>query len=815
MFPYRGNVEKEYLWGMFVTKKKIRRSVPKKRILKETVRHEVIGIAALGMSVLGIVILYSSTNGVIGAKIKELLTMLAGSGRVWLLLMLGAWGIAYMNRRHFENKWRTTGVIILWFVLEGVLHFQLPGVEAFSPSDLIEEGKKGHGGGVVGALIATALKSSVGISGGYVLLIMLALIGALLVTNRSLIGGIQEVQRVGKQSGQWVKDQVGDFVFVLQDSDEESVSEFSQESTEKKHLRKNIKKKDIKSTTDIPKILEPELVERPVVIKTLQDSSELGHQVERSGQDTSEAQTSLRFENKAHDGSRGGEGGAASGVLPPGKVTGTPISRLAQKEDGNYQLPNLTLLNKSLKVKNPRINKDLADNVKILEDTLDSFGVKIKVTHVTQGPAITRYEAQPAPGVKVSKITNLSDDIALSLAATDVRIEAPVPGKSVVGIEVPNKEIAMVHFREVMETPEFQNASSKLTVVLGKDITGTPIVADLTKMPHLLIAGATGSGKSVCVNALINSILFKARPDEVKFLLVDPKMVELTNYNGIPHLIAPVVTDPKKAAGALKWIVTEMETRYELFAAAGVRDIVRYNFLRTQEKKEEAPPLPYVVVIIDELADLMMVAPGDVEDSICRLAQMARAAGIHLLIATQRPSVDVITGLIKANIPSRIAFAVSSQIDSRTILDMNGAEKLLGRGDMLFYPMGASKPIRVQGCFLGDKEVENVVRFLQNQAKPEYQEIPNIELGTNKAPEESGDELFHQASLLFIESGNASVSLLQRRLRIGYTRAARLMDLLEEKGVVGGYEGSKPREVLLTKGQFDQKFGLGEEVMGK
>lgn len=813
MFPYRGSVVKEYLWGMFVAKKKVRRSVTKKRILKETVQHEVIGIATLGISVLGIVFISSSTSGVVGDKIKVLLTTLAGGGRILLLLMLGAWGIAYMNRRPSENKWRTTGIVTLWLVLEGVLHLQLPGIEAFSPSDLLQEGKKGHGGGIVGAAIATALKSSVGISGGYVVLIMLALIGALLVTNRSLIGGIQEVQRVGIQSGKWVKDQVGDFVFVVQDSEEESALDIAEALSEKKQLRKNIKKKDVKFNSDIPKVLEPELIERPLVIKTLQDLTVSGQEVDRSGQMAS-VQTSLRFENKAHEESQGRDGGSSTGVLPPGKVTGTPISRLAQK-DGNYQLPNLTLLNKSMKVKNPRINKDLADNVKILEDTLDSFGVKIKVTHVTQGPAITRYEAQPAPGVKVSKITNLADDIALSLASTDVRIEAPVPGKSVVGIEVPNKEIAVVHFREVMETPEFLNAASKLTVVLGKDITGTPIVADLTKMPHLLIAGATGSGKSVCVNTLINSILFKARPDEVKFLLVDPKMVELTNYNGIPHLIAPVVTDPKKAAGALKWIVTEMETRYELFAAAGVRDIVRYNFLRTQEKQEEAPPLPYVVVIIDELADLMMVAPGDVEDSICRLAQMARAAGIHLLIATQRPSVDVITGLIKANIPSRIAFAVSSQIDSRTILDMNGAEKLLGRGDMLFYPMGASKPIRVQGCFLGDKEVENVVRFLQNQAKPEYQEIPNIELGANKPSEDAGDELFHQASLLFIESGNASVSLLQRRLRIGYTRAARLMDLLEEKGVVGGYEGSKPREVLMTKGQFDQKFGLGEEVVGK
>lgn len=800
---------------MFVAKRKTRRTVNKKPTLKETVQHEVVGILALGVAALGIVTLYSGPSGIVGEKLKIALTAFAGNGRIWVLILLGLWGVAYMNRRHSENYWRKVGVLLLWLVLEGILHFQLPGVEAFSGADLWQAGKNGHGGGMVGAGIAILLKSSVGIAGGYVLLIMLALIGALLVTNRSLIGGVREVKRISQQTGEWVKEQVGEFVYVVQDPEIEEKQELiaDSEETGKKVLRKTIKKKGIKDEPTHPKALDPEVSERPLIIKTLQDSLDLqgeGAEVPNSVP-VEMAQASFAFKTSE---TAAVENNPKEEILPPGKVTGTPISRQVQKDINTYQLPNLTLLHKSLKVKNPRINKDLADNVKILEDTLDSFGVKVKVTHVTQGPAITRYEAQPAPGVKVSRITNLADDIALSLASSDVRIEAPVPGKSVVGIEVPNREIATVHFREVLEAPEFQNSNSKLSMSLGKDITGTPIVADLTKMPHLLIAGATGSGKSVCVNTLINSILFKARPDEVKFLLVDPKMVELTNYNGIPHLIAPVVTDPKKAAGALKWIVTEMETRYELFASSGVRDVVRYNFLRTQEKKEDAPPLPYVVVIIDELADLMMVAPGDVEDSICRLAQMARAAGIHLIIATQRPSVDVITGLIKANIPSRIAFAVSSQTDSRTILDMNGAEKLLGRGDMLYYPMGASKPVRVQGCFLADKEVENVVRFLQNQATPEYQEIPNIELGSSKV-EDAGDELFHQASLLFIESGNASVSLLQRRLRIGYTRAARLMDLLEEKGVVGGYEGSKPREVLLTRGQFEQKFGLLDDVMVK
>ncbi|NMA68473.1 MAG: DNA translocase FtsK [Desulfitobacterium sp.] len=782
-------------------KKRVRSTVRKKGFLNDTVRHEVIGIIALGLAVLGVVALYAENNGFVGEMIEKGLTTFAGSGRLWLLLMLGAWGIAYMNRRHLNNYWRIVGVILLWLSLEGILHFQLPGLENLTNEDLIREGKAGRGGGIVGALLAVLLKGSVGIFGSYIILIVVALIGALLVTNRSLIGGLKEVKKASRKSGKWVKDQVEDFIYVIQEEEEEKSP---QKSTEKKSIRKSIKKK---TKTHPSKVLEPELAERPLIIKTLEDSSELD-KAEQEGE-VPVVQRAFSFEESEEQTPK--VDSVSTSLMPPGKVTGTPVSRLAQKDD-SFQLPSVNLLQKSMKVKNPRISKDLADNVKTLEETLESFGVKIKVTHVTQGPAITRYEAQPAPGVKVSKIINLADDIALSLAATDVRIEAPVPGKSVVGIEVPNKEIATVHFREVLETPEFQNSPSKLTMILGKDITGKPVIADLNKMPHLLIAGATGSGKSVCVNSLINSILFKARPDEVKFLLVDPKMVELTNYNGIPHLISPVVTDPKKAAGALKWIVTEMETRYELFAAAGVRDIVRYNFLRTQEKNEEQPPLPYVVVVIDELADLMMVAPGDVEDSICRLAQMARAAGIHLIIATQRPSVDVITGLIKANIPSRIAFAVSSQTDSRTILDMNGAEKLLGRGDMLYFPMGASKPVRVQGCFLADKEVDNVVRFLQNQAKPEYQEIPEIEVGSTKTTEETGDELFHQAALLFIETGSASVSLLQRRLRIGYTRAARLMDLLEDKGVVGGYEGSKPREVLMTKGQFEQKFGLEEEI---
>ena len=409
--------------------------------------------------------------------------------------------------------------------------------------------------------------------------------------------------------------------------------------------------------------------------------------------------------------------------------------------------------------------------------------------------------------MKVSRIVSLTDDIALALAAKDIRMEAPIPGKSAIGIEVPNNEVSVVTLREVLETQPFQESAAKLTIAFGRDISGQPIVGNLAKMPHLLVAGATGSGKSVCINGIITSLLYKAKPDEVKFLMIDPKMVELNVYNGIPHLLAPVVTDPRRASLALKKIVVEMEKRYEKFSKSGTRNIEGYNTLMTNGDNPDGV-LPYIVVIVDELADLMMVAAGDVEDAITRLAQMARAAGIHLIIATQRPSVDVITGVIKANIPSRIAFGVSSQVDSRTILDMVGAEKLLGRGDMLFLPMGASKPIRVQGAFLSDNEVEAVVGYARGQAEAEYNEdlVPEIDDSEPDAADEILDELFDQAVQIVLEAKQASVSLLQRRMRVGYTRAARLIDSMEAKGIVGPYEGSKPREVLMTMEQYQQRI---------
>ena len=446
------------------------------------------------------------------------------------------------------------------------------------------------------------------------------------------------------------------------------------------------------------------------------------------------------------------------------------------------------------------------EGAKKLEETLNSFGVSAKVVNVSRGPTVTRYELQPSAGVKVSRIVNLSDDIALNLAAPAIRIEAPIPGKAAIGIEVPNKDVNMVRIRDVLESQEFLQHPSKLAFAIGKDVSGETIIVDIAKMPHLLIAGATGSGKSVCINSLIVSLLYKASPDEVKLLMIDPKVVELGVYNGIPHLLIPVVTEPKKAAGALNWAVQEMVKRYKLFADKAVRDIKGFNEL--MQKTGEMPTMPQIVIIIDELADLMMAAPNDVEDAICRLAQMARAAGMHLVIATQRPSVDVITGVIKANIPSRISFAVSSQIDSRTILDMAGAEKLLGRGDMLLYPVGKAKPLRAQGANITDGEVEKVVEYVKSQGNAYYDDNIIEEINSEESPfnNDNGDndELLPRAIEMVVEAGQASVSLIQRKFKVGYARAARIVDQMEARGIVGGFEGSKPRQILISKQQWQE-----------
>jgi DNA segregation ATPase FtsK/SpoIIIE, S-DNA-T family len=626
------------------------------------------------------------------------------------------------------------------------------------------------GGGMIGAILFAAFYYLFAAPGTKLIAALLIVIGIVLITGKSLR------ESVGKIIGpvfSFIKKQWGDFTQDLK--------------SWKQQLKKSKRRKKKKTSTD----------------ETIGSNETYDEEVEPEYQPHSEPIISS-FTDRAYPSDDNNENqNSISDQNPNDHVEEehtVPPMTFAELENDEYQLPPLDLL------KQPEPNNQSTDreniyaNARKLEKTFLSFGVKAKVTKVHLGPAVTKYEVYPDVGVKVSKIVSLSDDLALALAAKDIRIEAPIPGKSAVGIEVPNAEVATVTLREVLESEQNNKPDAKLLIGLGRDITGEAVLAELNKMPHLLVAGATGSGKSVCINGIITSILMRAKPHEVKMMMIDPKMVELNVYNGIPHLLAPVVTDPKKASQALKKVVSEMERRYELFSHTGTRNIEGYNeFIRRQNQESDAkqPTLPYIVVIVDELADLMMVASSDVEDSITRLAQMARAAGIHLIIATQRPSVDVITGVIKANIPSRIAFSVSSQTDSRTILDMGGAEKLLGRGDMLFLPVGVSKPIRVQGAFLSDEEVEAVVNYVISQQKAQYQEdmIPQDATETHDDVE---DELFEQAVQLVVEMQTASVSMLQRRFRIGYTRAARLIDAMEARGIVGPYEGSKPREVLIS-----------------
>ncbi len=499
------------------------------------------------------------------------------------------------------------------------------------------------------------------------------------------------------------------------------------------------------------------------------------------------------------------------------------LEKESAEAEESYKFPPLTLLKETKAQNAALLSAELDNTANRLVETLKSFGVETRIVEVSRGPTVTRYELQPSAGVKISKITNLADDIALNLATAGVRIEAPIPNKAAVGIEVPNKASAVVGVRGILDSPAFTSAKSKLTVALGRDIGGNAVVTDIAKMPHGLIAGATGSGKSVCINSIIVSILYKATPDEVKLLMIDPKVVELGIYNGIPHLLVPVVTDPRKASGALGWAVSEMEKRYKMFADRGVRDLAGYNRFVEQLGDPEVQKMPHIVIIIDELADLMMTAPNEVEDSINRIAAKARAAGMHLIIATQRPSVDVVTGVIKANIPTRIAFAVSSQIDSRTILDSAGAEKLLGRGDMLFSPVGSNKPNRVQGCFVSDEEVEAVVEYIKGDHSADYDDDVMVEIERQAAVEkkqktglkEDGpdeDPMLSDAIRVVVENGQASTSLLQRRLKLGYARAARIVDEMEQRGVVGPYEGSKPRKVLITMDQLMEREAAGADA---
>jgi S-DNA-T family DNA segregation ATPase FtsK/SpoIIIE len=645
------------------------------------------------------------------------------------------------------------------------------------------------GGGMLGALFFAASYYLFAEAGSRIIAIVLIVIGIILITGRSLQATLAKIL---VPIGRFMKNQAIGFsedMKSLPKAIKDKREEKKQKKKEKAAERVSEKGLETDDETDLQPIIssfsDREQPERQEMVIHTMDT----HQKVKSSDD---------LMNKQKPKSTTEETSQEPEVIQS--------MAFVEVENKDYELPPLDLLKAPKHNAQNADKKNIYENARKLEKTFQSFGVKAKVTQVHLGPAVTKYEVYPDVGVKVSKIVNLSDDLALALAAKDIRIEAPIPGKSAVGIEVPNSEIAMVSLREVLESKSNDRPDAKLLIGLGRDISGDAVLAELNKMPHLLVAGSTGSGKSVCINGIITSILMRAKPHEVKLMMIDPKMVELNVYNGVPHLLAPVVTDPKKASQALKKVVNEMERRYELFSHTGTRNIEGYNEIIRRNNREEdskQPEIPYIVVIVDELADLMMVASSDVEDSITRLSQMARAAGIHLIIATQRPSVDVITGVIKANIPSRIAFSVSSQTDSRTILDMGGAEKLLGRGDMLFLPVGASKPVRVQGAFLSDDEVEQTVDFVIAQQKAQYQQemIPTEVVETTS---EVQDDLYDDAVQLVVDMQTASVSMLQRRFRVGYTRAARLIDAMEERGVVGPYEGSKPRDVLLSKEKHEE-----------
>lgn len=736
--------------------------------VKKGARADIVGLILITIGVLSLYsILSTSDSGFLGVLLKSVLSFLFGIGVYFFPVIILITGIFFILKEgSLKVNRRFIGIII--FAINTLLFIQMITLNNYYKGDLIEGVKNIYRsksivhGGFLSLLIDVPLYKLVGKICSYILFVGIYTISIILISSVKIKDAVRGLNNKAK------------------------------ETKNKKEILTDNKapKKAIEGEFEEKKDFIDDVNRKIKIVNFMRSNNKIGEEESIEAKDNA--------------------------IKEPIKVNVTEMNEEFQEEiDKNksngkvlYKYPSVDILNQNISLKmNKEDKKELIGNASKLEDTLSSFGVEAKVVQVAKGPSVTRFELQPSAGVKVSKIVNLADDIALNLAASGVRIEAPIPGKAAVGIEVPNKELVPVFLREVIESSEFVNSSRNLCFALGKDIAGNCMVSDLSKMPHLLIAGATGSGKSVCINTLIISILYKYSPLDVKLLMIDPKVVELSIYNGIPHLLIPVVTDPKKAAGALCWAVTEMTNRYKTFANANVRNIEGYNELYNKGKVSEKMPL--IVIIIDELADLMMVCASDVEDYIGRLAQMARAAGMHLVIATQRPSVDVITGVIKANIPSRISFAVSSQIDSRTILDMAGAEKLLGKGDMLFYPVGESKPLRIQGAFISEEEVENVVSFIkENCIKEEDKEDKEQEIlkqidttGKSSSSGES-DELFEEAVGIVVESGQASTSLLQRKLRIGYNRAARLVEELEEKGVISEKDGSKPRQILIDKEEY-------------
>lgn len=744
---------------------------------------EIFGIILITIGILTLLSIFSnifsssnSISGMIGNFINNLLFAILGIGAYlspFLILFIGVCYIVKKGKINFSKKFY--GIIL--FIMDTLLFIQMLTLNKYyTKGDFLLGIKKIYNsasvlhGGIISYSIDVPMYTLFGAVGSCIIFIAIYVICLILILNISL-----------NDTFLYLKEKFMNKKTTNKNDSEELYIE-NNDKQEELTVSNEGKNRFIKDISNKIKIID--------FIK----SNEIATDEEVSNKDEFSS-------NNKSDNSRGSKVNHIDNSIKQELEQEIQLNNVQTKPNYKYEYPNLELLNENTTSKmNKNDKKELLNNANKLQETLSSFGVEAKVIQVTKGPSVTRFELQPNAGVKVSKIVNLADDIALNLASSGVRIEAPIPGKAAVGIEVPNKELSAVYLREVIESNEFLATNKNLSFSLGKDIGGNCVVSDLTKMPHLLVAGATGSGKSVCINSLIISLLYKYSPEDVKLLLIDPKVVELNIYNGIPHLLIPVVTDPKKSAGALNWAVNEMSRRYKSFAENNVRSIEGYNELANKGIVENK--LPWIVIIIDELADLMTVCANDIEEYIGRLAQMARAAGMHLVIATQRPSVDVITGVIKANIPSRISFAVSSQIDSRTILDSAGAEKLLGKGDMLFYPTGEAKPIRIQGAFVSEEEVERVVNFIKDQkTEVNYKKeiIDEIESSSsNKDNDDAIDELLNEAIRIVVENGQASTSLLQRKLKIGYNRAARIIEQMEERRIISGRNGSKPREILLS-----------------
>ncbi len=785
------SLEKKKVNNNNKTKEKPKAGTQKKGNSKvDTIKNEIIGIIILFIGVFLIYTFFSSDSGVVGNAINSTILFFIGSVGIISFgitaIIFGAYLV--FKFRPFEDMKSSFFLLGILIHILVMLHINDPAYidfEVLNPQLYSTVFENGARGGVVGIVLANVYTTLFSATGSYILCSFVILLLTLLVFKNQVVLYARK-QKILREKEKEEK------LAIKEDLLKEEIKE-RQEKIRNKQLNKtNVK---ASANTPIPTNPYDEMVKNEEILKEGEKKKE---------ENSSPIIKTYKEYLKNKKTSREDQEEASEDVVE--KLDN------AKKEEVNYKFPPVSLLVKGSDKNAYGKKEEILSNSSLLEQTLDNFSIGSKVSQISVGPTVTRYELQLNPGIRVSKVVNLADDIAMSLAAGSVRIEAPIPGKSAIGIEVPNKDVSVVHFRELMESEEFKKHPSKVAIGLGKNITGDMLIMDIAKLPHLLIAGATGSGKSVCINAVISSILYHSSPEDVKLILIDPKMVELSVYNGIPHLMIPVVTDPKQAAGALNWAVKEMQIRYDLFAQNRVRDITGYNKKALENGEEK---MSQIVLVIDELADLMMVCAREVEAAICRLAQLARAAGIHLVLATQRPSVDVITGLIKANIPSRISFSVSSQIDSRTILDASGAEKLLGNGDMLYYPAGSSKPERAQCAYISDSEVEKLVDFVKEKQKVIYNEkvldeIVRITPDDNKVPVDTDmtDTMLNDSIKMAFELGEISTSMLQRRLRIGYARAGRIIDEMESMGIISAKQGSKPRKVLI---KYDDFFGSIED----